>query len=422
MPNIHSRRPIFQRPARAGLLLPLALTAGLLAARLAAAPPLSDPLGGPIPPSLHLAYPLPYVLLAPLFTLWDGVSMLSMSRLEAFLRGLLLLYLPWRAARVLWRRVAWSDRPPVRAPVRRELALFLGALGALLLFVAGGLLWHRPMAALAGTEPGDVVFDVHSHTNVSHDVEHTLMRGFDTEANLRWHRRAGFDAAFVTDHNTVAGLRPHIGPPALCPGIEVSAWQSHIVLLGDTVPVDRSRYNRSLDGLLTLLASSDSAYGALSVLSLPEYERNQWGRLDTLLAGGADGLEIVNAAPKANELSRMRRDSVVALARRMNKFVVGASDSHGWGATSMVWNVMPMAGALTDARAVCTALLDGLRRGFGSSRIVERHRLRADSAWPRWLTPVGVVWETWRAMDWTLTIAWLAWIWLLWAAAKRRYT
>lgn len=422
MPNIHSRRPIFQRPARAGLLLPLTLTAGLLAARMAAVQPLADPLGTPLPPSLHLTYPLLYVLLAPLFTLWDGVSMLSMSRLEGFLWGLLLLYLLWRVVRLLWRRVAWSDRPPVRAPARRELALFGLALAALAGFVAGGLLWHRPMAALAGTGPDDVVFDVHSHTSVSHDVADTPMRGYDTPANLRWHRRAGFDAVFVTDHNSVAGLRPHAGPPALCPGIEVSAWHSHVVLLGDTVPVDRSRYNRSLGGLLLLLASSDSAYGALSVLSLPEYERNQWGRLDTLLAAGADGLEIVNAAPKANELSRARRDSVVALARRMNRFVVGASDSHGWGATSMVWNIMRVPSASADARAVCTALLDGLRRGFGSSRIVERHRLRADSAWPRWLTPVGVAWETWRAMDRSLTLAWLAWIWLLWALARRRYT
>ena len=31
----------------------------------------------------------------------------------------------------------------------------------------------------------------------------------------------------------------------------------------------------------------------------------------------ADGFEIVNAAPKANEFSRAHRDSVVALARKL---------------------------------------------------------------------------------------------------------
>jgi hypothetical protein len=66
------------------------------------------------------------------------------------------------------------------------------------------------------------------------------------------------------------------------------------------------------------------------------------------------------------------------------------------------------------------ALTAGLL-AFGSSRVVKRYRLRADSGWPGWLTPMGLLWETWRGMDWTLTLAWLAWIWLLWAAASRRY-
>jgi len=401
--------------------VPIGLTAAVLAARVAAAPPLADPLGDALPPALHVAYPSVYVLLAPLFSLWDGVSMLSLSRLRGFLTGLAVLYVVWRVGRALWRGIAWSDAPPRRTPVRRELALLMASLGGLVLFVVVGLLWHRPMAALAGTDPGDVVFDVHSHTNVSHDVRGTLMRGFDTEADLRWHRRAGFDAVFVTDHNTTEGLRPHAGPPALCPGIEVSAWKAHVVLLGDSVPVDRRRYNGSLDALLALLRESDSAYGALSLLSLPEYDESHWGRLDTLVAAGADGFEIVNAAPKANEFSRAHRDAVVALARRANRFVVGASDSHGWGATNLVWNVMRVPGG-AGGPAVCAGLLAGLRRGFGASRIVERHHLRADAAWPRLLTPIGVVWETWRGMDGTLTVAWLAWIWLLWAVGRRRYS
>jgi len=401
--------------------VPIGLTAAVLAARVAAAPPLADPLGDALPPALHVAYPSVYVLLAPLFSLWDGVSMLSLSRLRGFLTGLAVLYVVWRVGRALWRGIAWSDAPPRRTPVRRELALLMASLGGLVLFVVVGLLWHRPMAALAGTDPGDVVFDVHSHTNVSHDVRGTLMRGFDTEADLRWHRRAGFDAVFVTDHNTTEGLRPHAGPPALCPGIEVSAWKAHVVLLGDSVPVDRRRYNGSLDALLALLRESDSAYGALSLLSLPEYDESHWGRLDTLVAAGADGFEIVNAAPKANEFSRAHRDAVVALARRANRFVVGASDSHGWGATNLVWNVMRVPGG-AGGPAVCAGLLAGLRRGFGASRIVERHHLRADAAWPRLLTPIGVVWETWRGMNGTLTVAWLAWIWLLWAVGRRRYS
>jgi hypothetical protein len=399
----------------------LAVTAGLLLARAWHVSPLGDPLGDALPSALHLKYPPTYVLLAPLFTLWDGVSMLSMSRLRGFLIGLAVLYVAWRGGRALWWRIAWSDGPPPPAPFRRELKIFAAALAGLVLFVALGLLWHRPMAALAGADDA-LVFDVHSHTNVSHDVRGTLMRGFDTEANLRWHRRAGFDAVFVTDHNTVAGLGPHSGAPALCPGIEVSAWRAHVVLLGDSMPVDPRRYNRSLATLELLLRESDSLYGALSVLSLPEYERNHRGRLDSLLAAGADGLELVNAAPKANEMTRARRDSVAAVARRTGRFVVGASDSHGWGATNMVWNLLPLSGPRPSGPAACSAILHALVGGFGATRIVERRRLRPDSSWPAWLTPAGLVWQAWRSLTWPLTLSWLVWVWLLWAIFRRRYT
>jgi len=305
---------------------------------------------------------------------------------------------------------------------------------ALLLFAAflvGGALWHRPMLALAGADPQDIVVDFHSHTNVSHDVRNTWMRGFDTEANRRWHTRAGFDATFITDHNvrsrqspvasresTVAGRQSGTTSTVMCPGIEVSAWRAHIVLLGDTLPVDRSRYNKSLDALVTLLATSDSALGALSLASLPEYRRNHWGRLDQLVAAGLDGFEIVNASPKANELPRAERDSVIALARAHNRFVVGVSDSHGWGATSMVWNLVRPSGAAPSDP--CSAVLRSLRTGFPAVRIIERHRLRPDAWWPAWLTPLGVVWEAWRSMGWALSAAWIVWIWALGSRPRRR--
>ncbi|HKU60581.1 MAG TPA: hypothetical protein VJQ44_05135 [Gemmatimonadales bacterium] len=382
----------------------LALTAALLAARALAAAPLTDPLGSPLPVGLHLHAPALYLVLGPLFSIWDGASMLSMTRLHGFLLGTALLYLLWRLARVAFGRTG-----PFR-PLH-ELAVLGASLAGFALFLALGLLWHRPMLALAGAGPDRAVVDFHSHTNVSHDVRGTLMSGFDVRANLAWHRRAGFDAVFVTDHNTIAPAVPAGGLPLRCPGLEVSAWRAHIVLLGDTLPVDRGPYSRDWTGLARLLAVSDSAYHARSVASLPEYENNHWERLDSLVASGLDGFEIVNASPKANELSRARRDSVVSLARRSGRFVVGVSDHHGWGATSMVWNLVPAAAWRANPSTLCGRILDRLDQGVESVQIVERHRLRADSAWPSLLTPLGVVWETWRGMPGLLTLSWLVWIW-----------
>jgi hypothetical protein len=396
------------KPKRIGSgVIALGLTLMLLGARIFAVPALSDPLSAAVPPSFHLHAPWLYLLLAPLFTLWDGASILSMTRLKGLLVGLVTGYLLWRGLRLaMGGGFSW---------LREARALVL-SLCLLIAFLVAGAVWHRPMLSLAGSAPDEVVTDFHSHTNVSQDVRNTWMKGFDAEANRRWHRRAGFDAVFITDHNTVDGLgtQHRRAAPVLCPGIEVSAWRSHIVLLGDSVLVDRTRYNGSLSALLSLLRTSDSAYGALSVASLPEYRRNHWGRLDTLIAAGLDGFEVVNASPKANELSQAERDSVIALARSHNRFVVGASDSHGWGATSMAWNLVkvPVADRQND---ICAALLHRLADGFSAVRVIERHRLRPEAWWPMWLTPVGVVWETWRSMGWALTGAWLVWIWA-WAS------
>jgi hypothetical protein len=379
---------------------------------------------GAAPDSLYLSIPLPYLVFAPFFTLWDGTSMLSMSRLKGFLTGLVLLFLVWRIVRA-WprrhigvRRLSWT----------RELRVLATSTGLLLGFLVVGALWHRPMLSLGGVGRDQRVVDFHSHTNASHDVRNTWMRGFDAEANRRWHARAGFDAVFITDHNVVSresgvGSREvtqrATNSTTLCPGIEVSSWRSHIVLLGDTLPVDRSRYNGSLEELLTLLRTSDSVYGSLSVASLPEYQRNHWSGLDQLTAAGLDGFEIVNAAPKANELRLAQRDSVIGLARSQNRFVVGVSDSHGWGATSMVWNLVRLPSE-DSAHDVCDAVLPQLGTGFPAVQVIERHRLRPDSWWPIWLSPVGMVWETWRSMGWALTISWLMWIWGIAAWRWRR--
>jgi hypothetical protein len=352
------------------------------------------------------------MVLSPVYSLWDGVAMLSMSRLQGFLIGLALLYVAYRALRLIRRR---------RLSLRDEGRAIVGAFAALAAFVAGGLISHRPMVKLVGREPGVVVVDFHSHTNASHDVRGTAMGRFDTKKNLAWHRRAGFDAVFVTDHNTTAGLVPTDEPVALCRGREVSAWRAHIVLLGGELDSVRGPYRRDWAGLRQLLADADTTYGALSVASLPEYERNHWGRLDSLVEAGLDGFEIVNASPKANELTRARRDTVIDLARRTGKFVVGVSDHHGWGATSMVWSIVEVSNWRDRPDRICSGIIDALRLGFPAAIVVERHRLRPDAWWPSWLTPVGVVWETWRGMGWAMTGAWLMWIWALWVVGRTRY-
>ena len=156
-----------------------------------------------------------------------------------------------------------------------------------------GRCWRWPARA-----PSRAVVDFHSHTNVSHDVRGTP----DVGLRRRGQPRAGTAAPDSTPSSSPTTTRSRPGDtadgwlPLRCPGIEVSAWRAHIVLLGDTLPVDRGPYSRDWAGLPACCAVSDSAYGARSVASLPEYERNHWARLDSLVAAGLDGFEIVNAS------------------------------------------------------------------------------------------------------------------------------
>ena len=390
-------------------LLSILLTLGLLAARVLRAAVLTDPLGNTLPEGLHLGVPPLHLILSPLFDLWDGVSLLSMSRLKGFMAGLLVVFIAWRAIAALRRRSLDPDAGPPIGLVR-ELGVLLLAVVALAGFVAGGMLWHRPMVSLQGLPPNLVTVDFHSHTLASHDVAGTLMQSFDAEANRRWHRSGGFDIAFITDHNTVEGFPfewGQGGSTLLCPGVEMSAWRAHIVLLGAESVVDRAPYGGSLDGLLRLLRDSRSR--GLAIASLPEYDRNHWANLDSLVAAGIAGFEIVNASPRANDFHMARRDSIVTLAQKHDLLLLAVTDSHGWGATVLAWNLVRLPGT-----ASCSALLNRLRAGGTSSvQIAERHHLRREAWWPWILTPIGVVWESWRGLTMLQVVSWIVWIWVV---------
>jgi hypothetical protein len=396
------------RPLRVTGVAALGLTAAVLAARLVPAAALTDPAGGVIPAGIQLSVPGIYLLLAPLFALWDGVALLSTSRMEGFLLGTLTAYAAWRVTRRCCVRrclgsAAWRE------------AVMLVLAGAVLAgFGLGGALWHRPMVTLTGVPDTQMVVDFHTHTDSSRDVRGTLVAWYDLEANRRWHDRAGYDVAFITDHNRRTLDVPSVGKPGdpvLCPGSEIGAFKSHVILLGAGSESDRDPYEQELGGLLRLLQESRAA-GTPAILSIPEYERNHRDRLGVLLTAGAAGLEISNGSPKANELSGQRRDTVIAIARAHDAAVLGVSDHHGWGATAMTWSLLPRPAGARDGD-LCAAAVDVITsEGFQAAQIAERHRVTPDAWWPALLTPVAVVWEGWRSMGWPLTFAWLAWIWV----------
>ena len=108
-----------------------------------------------------------------------------------------MLFAAWRVWSVARRRPV----EPARASSIERSRSRLVFLAALFVVYAAVALLPRPMAQLVTTDETVLVIDFHSHTKYSHDG-----RSGWTEDDVRdWHRGAGYNVAYITDHATYEG-------------------------------------------------------------------------------------------------------------------------------------------------------------------------------------------------------------------------
>jgi hypothetical protein len=357
-------------------LLAVALGIAVLAAAMSPLPAVLDAVTGAPAGNANLVNPALYLLLAPLSNILDALTFLSLDRAKALL-------LTWVVGLALIGALR-SGTP------RRRLVRALAGVVFLLALAVAAVLLPRPVPRLVTGESDVAVVDLHSHTIASHDGRF----GWTPERLAQWHAAQGFQAAYVTDHN-----RPFEGSTnaliPLLPGVEWSVYRQHIVALGATPPLDLAPYSRDTPGMLTLFAALH-AQGALAIASLPEYWRNHREDLDQFVAAGVDGFEIVNCSPKGLTFPAAARRDVIDLAQRHDKFVTGASDNHGWGKVTCVWNLTRQG-----------------TQGFADNRVVARPLalLQGDGD-PKW-AGVTQLWLMLRTLSWPERISWLTWITLI---------
>lgn len=368
--------PGVSRPSLPAAVAALA-GAALVLGQLFPLSPLVDALeGGPFQDA-SLSLPAGYVLTAPWSALADLVTFSSKTQALAWLAWLFGAY--WLAA-------------PLREPRRpgRAAAGFLGYSLLVLLFIAWALLSPRPMARLTLHDPDQLAVDLHSHSACSHDGR----RGFGPAANARWHAASGFHAGFLTDHNKEACARRYTEVPGFrtLGGVELSLHGAHVLALSPRAVVPVERYQKGQAGLEAFLREAGPDWGALAVLSLPEYWKHHWEGLDSLAAlmGGAGGLEVVNGSPKALEFPAAARAAAVALARRRGLFLACATDNHGWSRAPYCWNVAALEGWRSLERAPLEAALVARMRSAGPDafRIAARRRVETSPGWRVVLDPV----------------------------------
>lgn len=353
---------------------PLALTLILLVVAGAASPlpPLLDAVTGSPPGDVDLVRPWLYVVLAPLSNTLDALTFLSIERIPWALGG-------WAAVLVLW---ALARRGSRLARVARA----AGLLTVLVALIAAAVALPRPVPRLVTEARSLTILDYHAHTEASHDKR----SGWTPERVAWWHARQGFDATYVTDHNVV--FPGATGAVELLPGAEWSVHRQHVLALGAGGPIDRERFQGSTARMLGIFAELHRL-GALTVAALPEYWRNHWDALEEFVAAGVDGFELIDCAPKALGFPAAARRRVVALANQHDLLLIGASDHHGWGMVTCVWNLAAPGAA-----------------GFYGNRVIVRSIAMSQGEGPVWTAAATQPWRMARTLTWSERVSWLTWI------------
>lgn len=381
------------------LAIPAAATVVVLLSRVWPLAPLQDVATGLPIAHARLGFPPAHLLLTPLAIVADWLTCNSLRQDFVFLG---------------WAAAGWALFRALRPGPKtwpRELKAAGAAGAALALFLLWTVFVPRGASRLELDDPDVLSLDFHSHTAGSWDGRKT----FTTAANRSWHQRTGFDAAFITDHNvlTAAVARPEDDYASLS-GEEVSLHGAHVLALGADREISPRPYE-GLEGLRRFLSESQPVYGALPVMSLPEYWKHHWSRLDELSDWGAKGFEIVSSAPKALDFPAEKRREVVEFCRARNLFMTGGSDNHGYGSAACVWNLMTVPGwRLMENPEVQKAVMGRLgSEGFAAVRVAARARLEPASGALIVLDTPRALWALLRTSSGLQCVLIVVWVWLL---------
>ncbi len=356
----------------------LTLAALVVLSALWPLPALVDAVTGAPPGDADLTRPFAYVLFAPLSDLLDALTFLSLGRAQALLAT-------WVAAVVLWGVLRRGGRGGGGWTLRVGRAA-LAVLG-LIALVGAMLLLPRPVPRLVTSDSSAVVLDYHAHTAASHDGR----KGWTADDLARWHAAQGFQAAYVTDHNVLFTRRVD-QPIRLLPGVEWSVYGQHVVALGPVADIDRDSYSSSTPSMLRLFTALHRQ-GALGIASLPEYWENHREDLDDFVTAGVDGFEIVNCSPKGLAFPPQALRDVLDLSGAHDLLVTGASDNHGCGKVTCVWNVTHPGD-----------------HGFKANHVFARPVALAQGDYPAWDAAVTQPWLMLRGLTWSERMSWLTWI------------
>lgn len=205
-----------------------------------------------------------------------------------------------------------------------------------------GLLWliiymPLPSNTIVNETENSILINTHNHTEFSHDGL------ISTKKLQRWHKRNGFDAFFITDHNhhkrTMEaveaqdnGLLP--AEPLMIIGEEFSG-SNHMTLLG----LKRNFITRGLNDQQVI----DSTHADGGVVIVAHWFDREKKSIPYFLGMGVDGFEIANQGSGLKYEQRIF--SALTEACYANGLIMtGVVDYHGYGSSCFTWNALDIPG------------------------------------------------------------------------------
>ena len=206
-------------------------------------------------------------------------------------------------------------------------------LGLWITFFAIMLFIPLPNNTIVNNAQHSVLVTTHSHSKYSHD-------GLIGQRGLwKWHKRNGFDAFFITDHNNhnktldlVAAQRNGAFPiePLIMCGEEFSG-SNHLSLLGLKRKFNTKNYPDS--------TTVDSVHANKGVVIVNHWFDAEHKTLDYYKNLGVAGFEIENAG-KDLTYNRKLYKKIRNFCERNHLIMIGGLDFHGYGHACMMWNAL----------------------------------------------------------------------------------
>lgn len=182
-----------------------------------------------------------------------------------------------------------------------------------------------------------VLVTTHAHTEFSHDGL------ISQEGLLKWHKRNGFDAFFITDHNNHKQTLEFVnlrwnkelpGEPVVLCGEEFSG-SNHLSLLG----LKSDFKTKGLpDSVVVAKARSEGA-----AIIVNHWFDGEHKTLEYYKNLGADGFEIENTA-EDKRYNREVYQRIKSFCETNGLILNGGLDFHGYGSACTLWNAFEIPG------------------------------------------------------------------------------